>query len=449
MTQASTPDQPAAATTETRLHRGLNLRQLVFICLGNVVGAGIYALVGEMAAQVGGALWIPFMLALVLAVLTVFSYAELSSKYPRAGGASTYVLQAFRSPFLAFMVAFAMVASAINSASTLSLAAGGYVAEIVPVPAVITAVVLVVALGAVTILGVQLSARSNTVLTLVELGGLALVIVAAVAAIAVGTGSAANLTDMDATGGSAPDGGLVAVIFAATSLAFFAFIGFEDAANMAEEAKDPARTCARALTIAVLVAAGVYLTIAILVSVVAGGDRLAGSNAPLLEAVRLSPLGIPDVLFTAIAAIAVGNSVLINLMSSSRLLYGMADQKVLHKVLATVHPTRRTPWIASTVTIAAAAVFVFTGEVTVLATTTVTLLLAIFTLVNVSVLVLRKERVEHKHFKAPTVLPVLGAVVCVVLLTQQEPAVLLRAGVMLLIGVALWLVNHLVVRRRG
>jgi basic amino acid/polyamine antiporter, APA family len=242
---------------------------------------------------------------------------------------------------------------------------------------------------------------------------------------------------------------LAAVIFAATSLAFYAFIGFEDAANMAEEAKDPARTCARALTIAVLVAAGVYMTIAILVSIVVGGDNLAGSSAPLLEAVRVSPLGIPDVLFTAVAAVAVGNSVLINLMSSSRLLYGMADQKVLPSTLATVHPTRRTPWVASTITIAVAVVFVFTGEVTVLASTTVTLLLAVFTLVNVSVLVLRRERVEQKHFRAPTVLPALGVAVCIVLLTQQEPAVLLRAGVMLLIGVALWLANHVVVRRRG
>ncbi|MQA80004.1 MAG: amino acid permease [Streptosporangiales bacterium] len=433
---------------ETRLRRTLSQRQLVFICLGNVIGAGIYGLVGDMAGQVGGAIWIPFLVALVLAVLTVFSYAELSSKYPRAGGAATYVLQAFRNPFLTFMVTFAMVASAINSASTLSLAAGGYVAEILPIPAVVTAVVLVAGLGGVTILGVRGSARSNTVLTFVELGGLALVIVAAIAAIAVGTGTTANLTDFDATGSSAPGGGAVVAVIAATSLAFFAFIGFEDAANMAEETKDPARACARALVIAILVAAGVYLTISVLTSIVVGGDDLAGSNAPLLEVVRNSPLGVPDTLFTAIAAIAVGNSVLINLMSSSRLLYGMADQKVLHAKLATVHPTRRTPWVASLVAIGAAMVFVFTGEVAVLATTTVTLLLAIFTLVNVSVLVLRRERVEHKHFKAPTVLPVLGALVCVALLTQQEPAVLLRAGVMLLIGAALWAVNHVAVRRR-
>ncbi len=430
-----------------RLRRSLSQRQLVFICLGNVVGAGIYGLVGQMSAQVGGAIWIPFLVALVLAVLTVFSYAELSSKYPRAGGAATYVHQAFRTPFLTFMVTFAMVASAVNSASTLSLAAGGYIAAVLPVPALVTAVVVIVVLGTINILGVSLSARSNTVLTVVEISGLALVVLAAVAALLAGTGAWGNLTDFSATGGGVPDGSVVAAVVAATSLAFFAFIGFEDAANMAEETKDPARACARALMIAVLTAAVLYLTIAVLASVVVGGDGLATSSAPLLEVLLRSPLAVPAALFTVVAALAVGNSVLINLLSASRMLYGMADQKVLYAGLAAVHPTRHTPWVAAVVATAVAMVFVFTGRLEVLATTTVTLLLMVFTLVNVSVLVLRRERVTHRHFRAPTALPALGALVCLALLTQQQGEVLLRVLVVLLVGVALWAVNHLVTRR--
>jgi basic amino acid/polyamine antiporter, APA family len=138
---------------------------------------------------------------------------------------------------------------------------------------------------------------------------------------------------------------------------------------------------------------------------------------------------------------------LINLLSASRMLYGMADQKVLHGSLAMVHPTRHTPWVAAVVVTAVAMIFVFTGRLAVLATTTVALLLMVFAMVNISVLVLRRERVDHQHFRAPTALPVLGAVVCVALLTQQEAAVLLRVVVVVLVGVVLWVVNHVVMRR--
>lgn len=358
--------------------------------------------------------------------------------------------QAFRAPFVTFMVMFAMVASAVNSASTLSLAAGGYLAEVLPIPALVTAVVLVLALGVIILLGVSLSARSNSVLTVVELGGLALVVLAAIAAIAVGTGSVGNLVDFAATGGGPDAGGaegsVVAAVVAATSLAFFAFVGFEDAANLAEETKDPARACARALVIALLTAAALYLTISVLASIVVGGDQLATSSAPLLEVLRESPLAVPASVFTVIAALAVGNGVLINLLSASRMLYGMADQKVLHPSLAAVHPTRHTPWIATVAVTAVAMVFVFTGRLAVLATTTVALLL-VFATVNISVLVLRRERVEHRHFRTPTALPALGALVCLALLTQQEVAVLLRVGIVLLVGVGLWAVNHVVMRR--
>lgn len=432
-----------------RLRRSLSQRQLVLICLGNVVGAGIYGLVGQMSAQVGGAIWIPFLVALGLAVLTVFSYAELSSKYPRAGGAATYVHQAFRAPFVTFMVMFAMVASAVNSASTLSLAAGGYIEDVLAIPTLVTAVVLIIVLGVVIVLGVSLSARFNSILTVVELGGLALVVLAAIAAIIAGSGAVGNLVDFAATGGAeaAADGSVLAAIVAATSLAFFAFVGFEDAANMAEETRNPARACARALVIALLTAAALYLTIAVLASVVVGGDQLATSSAPLLEVLRRSPLVVPAMLFTVIAALAVGNGVLINLLSASRMLYGMADQKVLHGSLGAVHPTRHTPWVAAVAVTAVAMIFVFTGRLAVLATTTVTLLLMVFAMVNLSVLVLRRERVDHQHFRAPTALPVLGALVCLALLTQQEAAVLLRVVVVLLVGVVLWAVNHVVMRR--
>jgi amino acid transporter len=177
--------------------------------------------------------------------------------------------------------------------------------------------------------------------------------------------------------------------------------------------------------------------------------QLAGSDGPLLEVVREGPLGIPTKLFSAIALLAVMNGALINMIMASRLLYGMAKQGIVPRPFASVHRRRLTPYLAIAFTTLLAMVLITLGDLSDLASTTVTLLLLVFIAVNASVLVLRRDRVAHPHFTTPTVIPVVGIVVCIGLLTQREGRIFAFAAGLLVIGVLFWVVNHLATGRTG
>ena len=233
-----------------------------------------------------------------------------------------------------------------------------------------------------------------------------------------------------------------------TALAFYALLGFEDSVNLAEEAKDPQRDYPRALFGGLIVAAVIYLAVAFTATMLVDTKTLETSTGPLLEVVKVAGFAFPPKVFALIALLAVGNTALINMLMASRLVYGMGRERIVPAVFGAVHPTRATPWIAILFTVAIAVVLVSTGEIGGLADTTVLLLLCVFALVNVSVLVLRRETVEHDHYRAPSWAPVLGAVVCLVLIlpiTGREGSVYLRAVVLIAIGVVLWFVNRLVV----
>jgi amino acid transporter len=163
--------------------------------------------------------------------------------------------------------------------------------------------------------------------------------------------------------------------------------------------------------------------------------------------VKQGPLGIPEKLFSAIGLLALSNGALINLIMASRLLYGMARENVVPSALGTISESRRTPWVAILFTAALSAVLIITGDLSKLADTTVALLVVVFAIVNVSVLVLRSKPVDHDHFTIPAVFPVLGVGVSIALLTQIEAEVWARAGILMAIGIGLWLVNTLILRR--
>jgi amino acid transporter len=199
------------------------------------------------------------------------------------------------------------------------------------------------------------------------------------------------------------------------------------------------------------VAGTIYVVVAVISSMLVPAADLAdaGSGA-LLRVLEISAPGFPLQLFAAIGLLAVINSALINMLMASRLLYGMANERVLPRVFATVHPTRRTPWVSIVFSSVIAYILVVSVDLSVLGGTTALLLLAVFTIVNIAVLVLRKRTVEHKHFRAPTWAPVLGVFLCGFLATplSGRPMVqFLIAGILLVVGLVLWLVNHLVVGR--
>jgi len=432
-----------------RLKRGIGPVLLVFFILGDIVGAGIYALVGEVGAAVGGAIWTAFLAAFVLAIFTAASYAELVTKYPRAGGSATYVNNAFRNPLVSFMVAFAVMASGITSACTLTIAfSGDYLNQFISVPIVAAALVFMVVVGLVNFYGISESVRINVVLTSVEIFGLLLIVLIGLLVLFGGTGDPGRAFEFKEGSNVLP------AILAGTVLAFYALIGFDDSVNVAEETQNPSRNYPRAIFVALFIAGIVYLLVTFTASMVVPTGQLAGSSGPLLEVVERSPLAIPTKLFAAIALLAVSNGALINMIMASRIVYGMSDQGVVPSVFSRVHRGRRTPWVAILFTVAIALVLLVAiggndNALDTLGSTTVVLLLLAFIMVNVSVMVLRGDRVDHEHFRTPIVFPILGILVSAALLIYtaiNDISVFYLAALLLGIGLVLYVVNFLVKR---
>ncbi|HEX8688824.1 MAG TPA: APC family permease [Solirubrobacterales bacterium] len=414
------------------LRRVVSRRMLFFFILGDILGGGIYALVGEVSVEVGGAIWASFLVALLLAALTAGSYAELATKYPRAGGAALYAKKAFGSPLLAFLVAFSVVASGVTSASALARAFGGdYLAEFVAVPVAAAALIFIAVVALINFVGILVSVRLNVVLTLVELGGLALVVVIGVAALAAGHGEPHRAVELRE--GATP----ALAILGGAALAFYALIGFEDSVNIAEETTQPERSYPIALFAGLAVAGAIYLLVTVVASMTVATPRLQASSGALLEVVQVGPLSVPTRVFSAIGLMALANGALINMIMASRLLYGMAKEGVLPASLARLSG-RQTPVVAIVFTTLIAAGLILTGELGTLADTTVLLLLAVFIAVNVSALLLRGDRVSHDHFQVPVALPVLGVGACLLVMTQVEGTTWLRAAALLGLGLVLW-----------
>ena len=429
--------------TDTPLKRALSPNMLLLLVVGDVLGAGIYALVGEVAARVGGAIWTSFVVALALALFTASSYAELVTKYPRAAGAALYVNRAWGNAFLTFMVAFAVMSSGLTSAATLSRAFGGdYLSVFLDAPTVVVGVVFLGVVAFVNFRGIVESARLNVVLTSIEATGLLLVVLVGLAAIGAGGSTIDASRAVDFRAGES----VVAAIIGGSGIAFFALIGFEDSVNLAEEAREPRRAYPRALFGGLLIAGAIYLVVTIVASVVVPTGRLASSSGPLLEVIRVGPLSLPPELFAAIALFALANGALINMIMASRVVYGMSRERILPEALGLVHGSRQTPWVAIVFTTLVAIALMASGDLAQLADTTVLLLLVVFTAVNIAVLVLRRDRVPFAHFRAPTAAPVIGVGVCIALITTKDAETFARAGALLLVGIALWAVNGLVMR---
>ena len=424
------------STTETPLSQSISRRMLMFFVIGDVLGAGIYALVGEVGGKTGGAIWAAFLFALALAIFTAFSYAELVTKYPKAAGAALYVNKAFKLPFVTFMVAFAVMCSGLASAATLSRAFGGdYLSAFVSWDAVLVGLGFLAIIGLINMRGIKESMRFNFVLTCIEVSGLVLVVIIGVAFLSDGGGDPGRALDFKA------DTSVFSAILAGAGLAFFALIGFEDSVNLAEEAKKPRIDYPWALFGGLLVAGIIYLLVTVIASMAVPTDTLAGSDGPLLEVTKQGPLSVNDKVFSVIALFALANGALINMIMASRLLYGMAREGILPKVFAKVHPQRQTPWVAILFTSLLAAGLLITGELEDLADTTVLLLLIVFAVVNVCVLILRKDEVKGEYFKAPTIMPVIGFIVSLALLTTKDADSFVRAAILLVIGAVLYLIT--------
>ncbi len=429
-------------TSESKLKQNITGVLLYVFILGDVLGAGIYALMGVLADEVGGALWVPLALALGLALLTAGSYAELVTKYPKAGGAAIFAERAFRSPIVAFLVGFSMLAAGVTSAAGLALAfSGDYLGTFFDVPPVPAAIVFLALVALLNLRGIKESLSANLVMTIVEVSGLIIVIVVVAVLLGGGGGDLGRAVEFR------PGVSASTAVLGATIIAYYSFVGFETSANVAEEVRDPSRVYPRALFGALLTAGVVYVLVGVASSAALAPDRLSASSGPLLEVVRASGVGIPAWLFSLIALVAVANGALLTMIMASRVAFGMAEQGLLPTALGRVLTRRRTPWVAIVASTVVAMALAVVNDLSTLAGTVVLLLLLVFLSTNIAVLVLRRDRVEHRHFRVWTFVPVLGVASCLLLLTQQEGAVWLYGLGLLVLGLVLFALTRIGGRR--
>ncbi|MDO9377426.1 MAG: APC family permease [Nocardioidaceae bacterium] len=447
-------------TEQPELKRVMGPGLLLLFIVGDILGTGVYALTGQVAAEVGGAAWAPFLIAFAVAMVTAFSYLELVTKYPQAAGAALYVHKAFGIHFITFIVCFTVMCSGITSASTAARAVAsnfdvgfglGWTESGNNGAILAVALLFMLIVMAVNFRGVSESVKANVVLTMIELSGLLLVILIGFYAI-VGGGETIDLSRAMVFE-SASDKSTFLALSTATSLAFFAMVGFEDSVNMAEETKDPSRIFPKMMLTGLGAAAVIYVLVAICSVAVVPIGELAGNETPLVTVVQTAAPDFPiSDLIPFISIFAVANSALINMMMASRLLYGMSKQAVLPPFLSKVHPRTRTPYNAilfTTVISLGLITYVSLDPespvVAILGGTTSLLLLAVFAVVNVVVLVLRRDPVEHHHFKAGRILPVVGALACVYLVlpwsSGRDPEQYRIAGILLVLGVILWAIT--------
>ena len=407
----STASHPPKERKRPELHRSIGPVQLALYGLGSMLGAGIYGLIGKAAGEVGNAVWLAFVVALVAALLTALSYASLGSRYPRAAGAAYVTERAFGLPLLSFVVGLALVCSGLTSVATQSRVFAANLAvlfNLESIPLWWLALGFLLVLAGIVFRGIRESMWVNVLCTLVEASGLILVV-----AVGLSHWGSVDLLEMPP---AAVDQGEWLILMQGAVLTFFAFIGFEDTLNVAEECRDPQRTIPLGLILAMSMAAVLYIAIAVTAVSVVPWAELAAAPGPITEVVRRAAPLIPPIVFTGITLFAVANTALVNYVTASRLIYGMAHQGLLPLRFGDVHAERRTPHVAILALFLVAMPLALFGTIAELAAATVLLLLLVFAVVNAALFVLKRRPGEkHGYFEIPLAVPAIGALVCLVL----------------------------------
>jgi amino acid transporter len=397
--------------TPIKLRRSIGLPLLTLYGLGTILGAGIYVLVGEVASVAGYATPLAFVIACIVASLTGLSYAELASRLPRSAGEAAYVDAAFSRSALARIVGAAVIFTGIVSAATMLRGLVGYVSIFTAVPdaAVICAGVML--LFVLSAWGIGEALWAAAFVTIIETGGLIYVCFAAdadPAAIPDTVGRMLTLTGAD----GAP--GLIAGSF----LAFYAFIGFEDIVNVAEEVKMPEKNLPRAIVLSLIVATCVYFTVSTVSIISVPPSDLAATQAPL--ALVVASGGHSGELIALISLLAVTNGALIQVVMASRVLYGMADQGLIWRGFARINAHTQTPLTATVLVAVAITALALLFSLGALARYTSALALLIFAIVNASLLRLKAQTGEDPPFSVPGIIPTVALLACLVMLVQDQ-----------------------------
>jgi len=416
----------------TKLKRTLGLLEVTLYGVGVILGAGIYALLGKAAGLAGNAVWAAFAIGAFISAFTGLSYAELSSMFPKAGGEYVYTEKAFNRR-LAFLVGWLITVGGIIAAATIALGFAGYFSVLFQTPIIPVAIVLIILMSLLNLWGIKESAIANIVATLVEVGGLIAIIFFGLKYI--GTVDYTQLPPLGFTG-----------VLSAAALIFFAFLGFEDIVRLSEETKNPTKTIPKALLLSILISTVLYVSVAVAAISVVGWQELSQSSAPLALVAQTAFGAKAFFILSVIALFATYNTVLVTLIATSRMLYGMAENHGLPKLFSAIHKKFQTPWFAVAVTGAAAAAFVLLERIELVASLTDFALFTTFALVNLSLLWLRyKQPKANRPFKTWAPLAALGVISSIAMLIYFERLVILGGILAIITGL---LIYEFIQRRR-
>ena len=406
------------------LARTLTLPEVTITGIGVILGAGIYALIGEAASMAGNALWFSFMLSSLIALFTGLSYMELSSMFPLAGAEYEYTKHSI-GPTTGFFIGMLVVFSGILGSSTVALGFGGYLNGLINFPIILSAIFLIASSSLLIFIGIKQSAKVAIICTIIEAGGIVGIILLGLPYIG----------DVDYL--AMPLG--FAGIFQASALLFFAFQGFEEIVKLSEETIEPEKNIPKSLIFAVLITIVLYVAVSISIVSIGGWQEIAGSSNPFAKVAGIAfPGGYT--LFSAIALFATANTVLLMLLSGSRIIYGMAKKGNLPKKFAEVHEIHKTPTFAIITAGIASIIFLGFGNISDVAYLANFTLFVTFAVINSSVMILRFKYPDYKRpfkikwslFKIP-VIPAIGLMTCIFFLIQLEFDIILKGGALLTI----------------
>ncbi len=423
---------------EVKLKKELSLFHVTVSGVGIIVGAGIYVLIGAAAGLGGNLVWLSFLLAAIVAAFTGLSYAEMSSIFPKDEGEYAYVKKPI-GKFWAFMTAYMLILGSIISTAAVGLGFAGYFSNLFGLNHLIfIAIGAIMFFSLVNFYGIKASINMNIIFTFLAVSGLLFII-----GLGIGSFGNVDLFEMSSHG--------LGGVFEASALIFFAFIGFEAIIKLAEETKHPRKVVPWALVLSVGITTLLYILVAISAVSILGWDILSTSNAPLAD-VAASVLGAKVFLILSVIALfATGSTLLMILITNSRILYGLGHQIPQLKFLSKVHKTRRTPWVAVLLAALMSLIFLAFGKIETVAEVANFGIFFAFLMVNLSLIFLRYKLPNLKHnFKSPLnigkfpVLAFFGTIFSLFMLLNLDFKVLLFGTGFFILGIGLyWLTKHL------
>jgi amino acid transporter len=418
----------------------MGLGALVIYGVGDMLGAGVYGLIGKVAGVMGNAVWLAFVASMVAAALTGLSYASLGSRHPRAAGVAYIAQRAFGLPFLSYLLGLAVVASGLTSLAAGARAFAGYFLGLLDIGAsagALSAVVIayIAVLTFINFRGMRESTWLNALCTTVEAGGLFIII-------AVGMRFWGGVNYLETPAAATAGGGITfPLVLSGAVLTFYSFVGFEDMINVTEEVKNPERNFPIAVVAAIAITSVIYIAVAVTAVSVVPHAELAASDQPLVEVVKRAAPWFPSAAFSFIALFAITNTGLLNYIMGSRLVYGLARQGLVPRALGAVHPVRHTPHRAIFALLLIVLILALSGNIAQLASATSTLLLGVFIVVNASLIVLQRRPAEPRGlFEIPTIIPIGGILMCGVILSHATRPALFTALALLAVIALLYLV---------